>query len=416
MAVDRPGRQRGALTIGYVAGAPRVTTRASSRSTGPRAHVTGLIAGFRATGHQVVPFIVGDRLPDRLSAAGDGGAMASRTLRGTLVDAARVAANPVLGVWGWVATRAPGGIDVLYERQATYQTLGAYRPRGVPWVVESNGPFWYEASAERGSLSFPGLAKRLETAAYRRADLVVAVSENLKEILVEACDLDPERVLVVPNAVDPARFPELPSRPTDRPLTAVFVGHVIAWAGLVNAVEALARVRAAGHDVRLRVVGSGPGSDDLAARVAELGLGDYIELLGHRSWDEVPALLAEADVALSPQLPMAIGSMYHSPLKLYEYLAAGLPVIATEFPDARGLLVGPGAGWVVPPGDVDALAGALGEAAGDRERLGAMGRAGREHVMIHHTWARRAETIVDELYERGLVSSTTAVSDVGASS
>lgn len=398
MPRDRPG-----LIIGYVAGAPRVTTRATSRSTGPRAHVTGLIAGFRAAGHQVVPFVVGDRLPDRLSEAGDGGAMASRTVRGTLVDVARVAANPVLGLWGRAATRVPGGIDVLYERQATYQTLGAYRPRGVPWVVESNGPFWYEASAERGSLSFPGLAKRLETAAYRRADLVVAISEPLKEILVSACDLDPARVLVVPNAVDPARFPAPAVRTATGPVTAVFVGHVIAWAGLVNVVEALARVRAAGHDVRLRVVGSGPGSEELADAVRLHGVQDAVDLLGHRSWDEVPGLLADADVALSPQLPMAIGSMYHSPLKLYEYLAAGLPVIATEFPDARSLLAGPGAGWVVPPGDVDALAGALTEAAADRGRLASMGRAGREHVMGHHTWTSRATAIVDELHRRDLL-------------
>ena len=400
MGVDRPGPPGAALSIGYVAGAPRVTTRATSRSTGPRAHVTGLIAGFRSLGHRVSPFVVGDRLPDRLSAAGDGGVMAASTWRGRLVDAARVASNPVLGAWARVAT---GDVDVLYERQATYQTLGAYRPRGVPWVVESNGPFWYEASAERGSLSLPGLAKRLETAAYRRADLVVAISHPLREILVDACDLDPSRVLVVPNAVDPARFAPPAQRAAGAPLTAVFVGHVIAWAGLVNAVDALAAARAAGHDVRLRVVGSGPGGEALAARVRERGLGGAVDLLGHRSWDEVPALLADADVALSPQLPMAIGSMYHSPLKMYEYLAAGLPVIATEFPDARTLLSGPGAGWVVAPGDVDALAGALGEAAADRRRLAAMGRAGRDHVLGHHTWARRAELIVDELHARGLV-------------
>lgn len=399
MSCDRPG-----LTIGYAAGAPRVTTRPTSRSTGPRAHVTGLIAGFRSAGHRVVPFVVGDRLPDRLSAAGDGAAMASRTVRGTLVDVARLAANPALGLWARSATGAEGRVDVLYERQATYQTLGAYRPRGVPWVVESNGPFWYEASAERGSLSFPGLAKRLETAAYRRADLVVAISQPLKEILVQVCDLDPDRVLVVPNAVDPARFPAPAPRPAGRPLTAVFVGHVIAWAGLANVVDALARVRAAGHDVRLRVVGSGPAGEDLAATVREHGLEDAVDLLGHRPWDEVAGLLADADVALSPQLPMAIGSMYHSPLKLYEYLAAGLPVIATEFPDARALLNDPRAGWVVPPGDVDALVGALGQAAGDRAGLAAMGRAGREHVVGHHTWASRAATIVDELRGRGLVA------------
>ena len=399
--------QGGRLTVGYLAGAPRVTTRGDSRSTGPRAHVTGLIGGFRALGHRVTPFVAGDRLPGRLSAAGDAGTVAGGSWRGRLVDTARLGAGPVLGAWARSVVGA--GADVWYERQATYQRLGRYRPRGAPWVVESNGPFWYEASAERGSLSFPRLARHLETAAYREADLVVAVSEPLRALLVAECGLDPDRVLVVPNAVDPSRFPARSSsaegagRPGGGALTAVFVGHLIGWAGLEHLVDAVAQARADGADVRLRIVGGGPAEQDLRDRVRARGLTGAVDLLGHRPWEEVAGLLASADVAVSAQVPMAIGAMYHSPLKLYEYLAASLPVIATDFPDARSLLSAPGAGWTVPPGDVGALAAALSDAARDRSRLPAMGAAGRDHVLAHHTWEHRAALVVDELRRRGLV-------------
>jgi glycosyltransferase involved in cell wall biosynthesis len=395
------GDRRGGLDIAYACGALKVTTRDDSTSTGPRAHVTGLIAGFRDLGHRVRPMLAGDRVPARLNKAGSTGAvMASRSWQGRLIDTARVGLNPVIGGW----TRAGGRrCDVFYERQATYQTLGVFRPAGTPWVIESNGPFWYEASTERNSLSYPRLAKQLELLTYRRADLVVAVSEALKTVLVEAAGLDPQRVLVVPNAVDPRRFHTPVPRITSADVTVGFVGHMIGWAGLANLVDATAIARRRGAPVRLLLVGDGPGRREIEHRATAVGLSDVVEFTGHCAWTDVPRLLARCDVAFSGQVPMAIGSMYHSPLKLYEYYAAGLPVVATDFPDARQLITGAGAGWLVASNDVPALADVLVQVAQERGSLPHAGEAARRYVLAQHTWTHRANMIIAELRRRGLV-------------
>jgi glycosyltransferase involved in cell wall biosynthesis len=399
--VSDRGDRRGGLNIAYACGALKVTTRDDSTSTGPRAHVTGLIGGFRQLGHQVRPMLAGDRVPARLNKAGSAGAvMASRSWQGRLIDTARVGLNPVIGAWARAGGRR---CDVFYERQATYQTLGAFRPAGTPWVIESNGPFWYEASTERNSLSYPRLAKQLELLTYRRADLVVAVSEALKTVLVEAADLDPGRVLVVPNAVDHRRFPPRGPRATSADVTVGFVGHMIGWAGLTNLIDATAVARQRGAPLRLLLVGDGPGRREIEDRATAAGLADVVEFTGHSAWADVPQLLARCDVAFSGQVPMAIGSMYHSPLKLYEYYAAGLPVVATDFPDARELVTGAEAGWLVPPNDVSRLADVLVQVARERSSLPHAGAAARRYVMARHTWTHRADLIIAELRRRGLV-------------
>jgi len=390
------------LRIVYACGALKVTTRSDSRSTGPRAHVTGMIGGMRDLGHEVRPLLAGDLVPARVSRAGHGdGVMAGGSWRGRGTDALRVGIGPPLGAATRLRARSA---DLLYERQATYQVLGAYRSRRVPWVVESNGPFWYEASKERGALSFPALAKGLELRAYQRADLVVAVSEALKSVLVEAGRLPAEDVLVVPNAVDPRRFAAqggARAATGSEELTIGFVGHVIGWAGLDHLVDAVALARSRGVLVRAVVAGDGPAYTALQDRVASRGAADGVQLLGHISWDDVPSMLARCDIAYSGQIPMEIGSMYHSPLKLYEYSAAGLPVIASDFPDARELVQGAEAGWLVAPGDVEGIASALGDAADRRQELPALGDRVRQHVLEWHTWRQRARLILDELHRRG---------------
>lgn len=390
------------LRIAYACGALKVTTRADSLSTGPRAHVTGMIGGMRQLGHEVRPMLAGDLVTARISRAGHGdGVMAGGSWRGRLTDAVRVGIGPALGAAArWTAQDA----HVLYERQATYQILGAYRPRGLPWVVESNGPFWYEASKERGALSYPALAKRMELQAYRRADLVVAVSEALKSVLVEAGGLSADDVLVVPNAVDPSRFAPRASSDEAREgeeLVVGFVGHLIGWAGLDHLVEGIALARSRGVRVSALVAGDGPARAALLELVAARGLGDGVRLLGHLSWDDVPSLLARCDIAYSGQVPMEIGSMYHSPLKLYEYSAAGLPVIASDFPDAGQLVRGAGAGWLVAPGDVEGIAAALADASARTSELITLGAAVREHVVRHHTWRQRAGSVLSALQRRG---------------
>jgi glycosyltransferase involved in cell wall biosynthesis len=115
----------------------------------------------------------------------------------------------------------------------------------------------------------------------------------------------------------------------------------------------------------------------------------------------VPGYLAAADVAAVTYHPDT--GRYFSPLKLFEYLAAGLPVVAADFGEIPHCIRGGETGLLYPPGDAAALADALATLIGDREQAVALGRHGREHVLRHHTWnsnARAVAALADELVEQ----------------
>src|SRR5262249_52500974 len=139
--------------------------------------------------------------------------------------------------------------------------------------------------------------------------------------------------------------------------TVGFVGTLKAWHGLsilVNAFDALHKQHFA---TRLLIVGDGPEREKLASDLAQRGLVKAAEFTGAVAPGEIPGLLASMDVAFAPYPPLA--NFYFSPLKVYEYMAAGLPVVASRLGQLQSLIEPEVDGLLVPPGDSAALAAAL---------------------------------------------------------
>lgn len=223
--------------------------------------------------------------------------------------------------------------------------------------------------------------RRLVRAPLCRAALVLARSEFTRRELAAFAGLPPERVRVVPCGVD-ARFAALERAPEPGPPRVLFFGRLSAEKGTFDALEALARAAAAGAPAcRLRVAGWGDPAP-VRARARALGIEGQVELLGPLARDALAAELARADLALLPSRSESFG------LANAEALAAGVPVVAYAagaVPEVVG-----GAGWLVPSGDREALAAALGRALaypGERARRGALGR---RHVRERYTWERAA--------------------------
>lgn len=237
---------------------------------------------------------------------------------------------------------------------------------GLRVVVKVSG--WWEL--ERGLLaadkrgSWRGrLARRL----LRRAYAFQAISRRVADALQRE-GFDPARIRLLPNAVDLDRF-----RPhagaEGGPPTAMYVGRLVPEKGLDTLVEALARV----PGLRLRVVGEGVSGDALRVQADALGLRDRIEFIGHseRIGDE----LAGAHFGVLPSLVEGLSNT------LLEYMAAGLPVVASRVSGSEDLIEPGACGWLFEPRDADALAAALAEAATlPRARLEAMGAAARARV------------------------------------
>ena len=395
-------RPRTGRTVAYLSGAPRVSTRSDAAETGARRHVLGTISGFEQNGWRVDRRILGDRLGGGAAGTRAAGLATGSRARRLLGDVSRIGAGSVLAAGLRWAPRP----DLAYERLALLQGAGrALQRRGVPWVLETNGVLSSEAAADRDTHALVRLGRRREVAAYRDADLVVVVSDALRDEVVALSGIDVDSVVVVPNGVDVAAFPVDPVVPafSGRPLTLGFVGVLYPWQGLDLLVEAMALLRDEGVDLRLRVAGDGPGASGLRDLVQHLGLGDRVELCGRVHPDEVPTFLRGIDVGYSGQRPLAASAMYHSPLKLYEYVAACRPFVASAYPDAHRLAGLGGSGYTFVPGDVDDLVGALRRCAADQHRWVDSVLAARRELERTESWGARVRTLLGHLDDRGLL-------------
>ena len=154
-----------------------------------------------------------------------------------------------------------GKVDWIYERFATLQSLGwVLCMEGVPWILETNGLFYYEAKTERKSIVLSRVARILELWAYRHCDVLICVTDELKALIVEEAQISPQKILVMPNGVDTEQFD--PDRCTpihifDEP-TIGFVGALLNWQRLDILLEALAELLSMGIEFNLVVVGDGP--------------------------------------------------------------------------------------------------------------------------------------------------------------
>ncbi len=278
-----------------------------------------------------------------------------------------------LGAWG---------AHILYERLALHAGAGgtAARAMGIPHVVELNAPLVHEAATYR-QLEEPEAARRLEMATLSGASLVLAVSAPL---VSHARRCGARKVVLMPNAVRLERFPFL--APAEGPTTAVFAGTLRPWHGVDTIASAWERLGE--HAPRLVVVGDGPGR----ARLETVGA----EVTGALPPEAVPDRLASAHIGLAPYAPNS--PSYFSPLKLFEYLAAGLAVVAADLPGVSDIVDSETA-MLIPPGDGVALAEAVQALAADPARRAALGRAGRARVAAEHTWERRARDILAHFEE-----------------
>lgn len=276
---------------------------------------------------------------------------------------------------------APG---LVYERYALWGRSATAWAAGhrVPSVLEVNAPLPEEQARHR-ELVGAQAADLVAREAFASADLVSCVSAPVAAWVRRLCPQARTRVLA--NGVDPARITPRPasdSAPGTAPLTVGFLGTLKPWHGVDVLLDAVALGRSRGRDWRLLVVGDGPlraGSED---RVRALDL--PAEFTGATVADAVGSQLHRMDVACAPY-PVQEED-YFSPLKVYEYLAAGLPVVASAVGQIPEILDHGRLGVLVDPSDAPQLADAIAALEDDPALRQALGGRARQAVLDHHTW------------------------------
>src|SRR3954447_6875480 len=291
---------------------------------GASTHLAEMVRAFRAAGHEVQ--VVARQVEpggDAVSLRPRGATWTARLLRGPLrVLRPRIEARSIRRrLTEQLEEHRP---DLVYERYALGrgEGLAASRAAGVRHVLEVNAPL-AEESARFRRRSAGTRARDVELALWRGTDLVVVPSTPLA---TRVRGTGQRRVLVVPNAVDPARFTAHGDREQTRAeldltgrFVVAFVGSLKPWHDLDVLVDGVAALPAA-RRAALLVVGEGPLRARVEQRAAAAGL--LCTTVGAVAHERVVAFLAAADACVA-SLPADPGLDYFSPLKALEYLAAG---------------------------------------------------------------------------------------------
>jgi glycosyltransferase involved in cell wall biosynthesis len=352
---------------------------------GQSVHVEELVAALRALGHEVL--VVGPSFYEesRFGSESSRVARLRRLLPGPAQELAELAYNvPAYRR----LRRACDGFrpDVIYERYNLYYLAGHWLARrtSLPYLLEVNSPLAAERSAY-GGLALQRLAHRLERAVWRSATHALPVTGVLGEIMQQA-GVDPSRVHVIPNGIVLDRFPQAEPRPPGAVTSLGFVGFVRDWHGM----DALLRSMAADKlPLTLTLVGDGPARPGLERLAAELGIAERVTFTGLLEHPLIPAAVAGFDIALQPKV-----TPYASPLKIFDYMAAGRAIVAPDQPNIREVLEHERTALLFDPAQEGALWQAITRLARDpglRARLGAAAR--RELEARDYTWHGNANRV-----------------------
>ena len=308
-------------------------------------------------------------------------------------------------LWAALRRALAGHDDVIYTRDLGLAALLARIPtaRRPRLVYESHGISSIVAAELPRLLGQPALAPsaakvrrldRREALVWRAADAWITITQALADDLVERYGTRPRLHVVADGAR--AGGPVAP-RSASNGIIAAYSGHLYPWKGVDVFLHALAKT----DGIRGLIVGGHPGESDLArvrALLTALRVGDRVTITGLLPPADVARALGEADILVLPNTPSTISERYTSPLKLFEYLAHGRAIVASDLAAIREVLTHNHTALLVPPGDDRALAAALSALARDaglRERLGGAALA----LAPTYTWERRAERLEQALTE-----------------
>lgn len=297
--------------------------------------------------------------------------------------------------------------DLIYERYAFFNIAGAFisKIKGLPLVLEVN-----ELSGDKRvrKQSFVSLCSIFELFVFRQAALVITVSNYLSDEVHRRLDDSGQLVITMPNGVPEAwlrhNIPsELSLELQNRYCLAgkrviCFMGGLVYWHNFDLLLEAVKRVQSRIDNVVLLIIGDGPLRSYIHEAAVKFALEpNSIIFAGNIPHARIPVYLSLADVAVIPET-----NDFRSPIKLFEYMAMELPVVAPKKPAIEIAITHNRSGLLFEPGNAGSLANMLEECFINPKMIKSLGYNAHKEIAEKFTWEKNSERIL-QAFQRYLL-------------
>ncbi len=272
----------------------------------------------------------------------------------------------------------------------------------ISQVGEINGITIDEMEIQGASRFKMRLAQFLENINFATCKKLVAVTDGVKQRLVDLYAIPESQVVVINNGANTKLFSPMDrikaksELKLDNSLQYVcFVGNLIYWQGVEYLIKASPLILKKYPNTRFLVVGDGVMKEELMQLADDLGSLDKVLFVGRVPYEKVPVYINASDICVAPFIRERNSKIGLSALKTYEYLACGKPLIASRIPGVKELIESSGGGISVRPEDPEELSTAVIKLLPDENTRNQMGKKGRKYIIENHSWESVARKVRD---------------------
>jgi len=287
----------------------------------------------------------------------------------------------------------------IYQRHSIFNVCGAILSllTKTPLILEYNGSEPWVRQKWGGLLIFRKLCYFMENFSLKRAKIITVVSKPMKEELIKR-NIPESKILVNYNGVDTEEFnPNIDSSEIRKRYNLedkIVIGAVStfgAWHGMPILAKAIKSIINKIQDTRYKIhflfIGDGVQRPECERIIKENGMENYVTFTGIVPYQEVPQYLATCDILVSPHVPNPDGTpFFGSPTKLFEYMAMGKGIVASDLDQIGEVLKDRQTALLVSPGNIDSLFYGIIELIKDGDLRNTLGRNAREEVVKKYTW------------------------------
>jgi glycosyltransferase involved in cell wall biosynthesis len=360
-------------------------------------HTIGVCKGFADSGYEVL-FLSSSNMHEAIGNLAHVYVIVPKVFRYMSMEISQVYYNFKFFV-GAVRLMRKKKPAFLYQRASTLNCTGVLLSiiLRVPLFLEVNSSaFWGKLTSDR--IRYRLLKLLFEKVNLKGACKLIVVSDGLKRRITKF-GINADKVIVNPNGVDPAMFsPTIESSGAlgklKQKIIVGFVGVFQDWHGVITLARAVKGVVSVNRNVHFLFIGDGHLSEEMKTIVCRDGVEESVTFTGLVPYKLVPSYLSACSILVSPHQNMFDGSTFFgSPTKLFEYMATGKGIVASDVGQMSEVLKNNINAILVPPGDVRFLEEEICRLANDEALRKRLGQRAREDVLLNYTWLKNVERV-----------------------